>query len=86
MANGISHVLFVSIDHAGSFNATPNRSDDDLIWPGGLQVSFLVLDLSTGETVEGGVEQAVTSATFHPKSGDLDRHQVKVINDEAVNT
>ncbi|MGN8245811.1 hypothetical protein ACTHAM_002936 [Cellulomonas soli] len=82
LAKGVSHVLFVSIDHAGSSNATPSGKDAKLVWLGGLQVSFLVLDLALGETVAGGVEQAVTSADFDARSGVLTRHPTERIEHE----
>lgn len=82
LAKGVSHVLFVSIDHAGSSNATPSGKDAQLVWLGGLQVSFLVLDLTSGQTVAGGVEQAVASADFDARSGVLTRHPTERIEHE----
>ncbi|WP_298461551.1 hypothetical protein [uncultured Cellulomonas sp.] len=71
VTGGVSHVLFVSIDHAGSSAGTPSGRSTEVVWTGGLQVSFLALELSSGEVVAAGVEQAVGSAKFQPSTGTL---------------
>lgn len=74
---GISHVLFVSIDYAGSLTASHETRlgpKDKVTWVGGLQLSHLALDVRKGTLVSSGTTQVVSRVAYNVETGELDGH------------
>lgn len=72
--NAPSHVLFVSLDSVGAEVATPASQlgkSDDVSYLGGLQVSYLVYEVSKAAVVAAGVERRLASARLSLKDGTL---------------
>ena len=72
--NAPSHVLFVSLDSVGAEVAAPASQlgkSDDVSYLGGLQVSYLVYEVTKAAVVAAGVERRLASARLNLKDGTL---------------
>jgi hypothetical protein len=72
--NGPSHVLFVSVDSVGADIATPQSQlgeTDYVRYFGGMQVSYLLYEVSSGRVVAAEVERRIASAKLDLKGGQL---------------
>ncbi|MCY1139002.1 hypothetical protein OWR29_13415 [Actinoplanes sp. Pm04-4] len=78
----VSHVLFVSLDSIGvDIVDAAKRFGRDRWYSyfGGLQVSYLLLDASSGTTVSAGTVRRLGHARFDLETGDLSEHWTKPV-------
>lgn len=83
----VSHVLFVSLDSVGAETAVREKRfgpDDVTFVVGGLQVSFLLLDVEQDEVVDGGSHRRLGTARFDPARPGLLDHTTTPVGGPGV--
>ena len=73
----MSHVLFVSLDSIGLDIVDAGKrlkTDEEQMFVGGLQVSYLLLDVRSGVTTESRTIRRISQARFNQETGQLTEH------------
>lgn len=84
---GVTHVLFVSLDSVGAETVTTEARfgrDGEVRYVGGLQVTHMVADVATGETVGAGTTQWLTRVTYDLENGQMRGRNTVSLGREAL--